>query len=670
MKKTHVLLLSIILVFLLDSCTKDGVKNQIQEENQIELFTPYKKPIAFDSLSVANTLKINFAMGNIYKTMTYQHKKSLELPDGTTITQGDLKPTWQYIQKTLGITIVDATIQDQSAGTMINAEKKAGFTDATIFGGNSCAEKLMNYGAQGYFINLKKYLKYMPNLTRYLNNNPDIAKAITAYDGGIYHLPYVAEINNYARVVNARSNWITGLLDSTTNLVTETDTLTVAYNGYWNRNPTNVIDLQNKASQGGRLNQKTALSVLKRYISTTYPNLSKPSDLYLGETAQYDMDELIALWRVIKLSPNTLSKITTGKVVSGAKITPYFVRKGSYKNEVLRLVTFFDGEKCHSTDSSSASACLYTTDDDKMVFSYANKSFLQKVEYLKQIYSEGLICKTFASAPDKTDFRKNLFFSDTNEGQKEFGFMTMDWITSTTNGNDKIQCMLPPVTTITGAGITQFIHYLENTRSIKPDGWAISAAADEQARNAALMLFDYMFSEEGQTIQNYSVPAAWATGELYTGLDGTEYPKFNSWIINKSNELLNGDIASFLRDYMGSQISLGYQKNMGVELQLTNGNGKKGLELYTKMNVLTMSYDSPVTYLRLMPPIISLTESDMAEFKGTSIDSDTIDIVFDYIAGTNKSLRSTQDIINIFKKAGIDKYLAVYKTAYKRMMED
>ena len=44
----------------------------------------------------------------------------------------------------------------------------------------------------------------MPDVQAYLEANPNVAAAITAFDGGIYHLPYVAEIDNYARVFAGR----------------------------------------------------------------------------------------------------------------------------------------------------------------------------------------------------------------------------------------------------------------------------------------------------------------------------------------------------------------------------------------------------------------------------------------------------------------------------------
>ncbi len=243
---------------------------------------------------LAKSLNLNIAAGNNQRTITYQQSTPLVLPDGTVISQGQLKPTWQYIQEKLGIQLNDVTIQDQSAGEMIDVSAATSFNNAVVFGGNSIAGDLMNYGAQGYMVRLSDRLDQMPNFAAYLAANPNIAKAITAYDGGIYHVPYAAELDNYARVFAARETWVTALLDSDAALEAETNTLTPAYEGYWDRQATNVIDLQNAAA-AGTLTRDVARDTLLAYIADTYPDLAKPSDLYLNDTAVYDMDELVAL---------------------------------------------------------------------------------------------------------------------------------------------------------------------------------------------------------------------------------------------------------------------------------------------------------------------------------------------------------------------------------------
>ncbi len=616
---------------------------------------------------VADSIDIIFAMGNNARTMTYQQSTPLTLPDGKVVTQGELKPTWQYISSELGFAIQDKTVQDQKATEMVDISAATSFSQATIFGGNSIANDLMDYGAQGYFINLKDYMDLMPDVKAYLEANPNVAKAITAYDGGIYHLPYVAEIDNYARVYCARPSWVKLLLDGGS-LEQETESLSVSYPGYWDRYDSNVIDLQNEAAAGGALDRDSALSVLKAYIAETHPGLEKPSDLYLGSSAVYDIDELIALWRVIKLSPNTLSKAVTGSVVPNAIISPYFVRKSDYRDDLLRMINYFDGETVHASDSYEAR--LYIDGKGDMSYSYADEDFLSKLEYVRDWYAEGLIHSEFADKSVKTEFRKTMYFSDDVPGQRQFGFMTFDWIASTTKGNDDVLVVLPPVTTISDAGINDFVHFVENSRVIKPDGWSISARASEGERNAAILLFNYMFTEAGNQVQNYSIPQIVEENEKFMGPDGTEYAKFKPWIFDAAGEYKSGDVSGFLRDFMGSHLPLGYQKEIGFELQYTSESGFESWDIYTQAGVITRSYNSEYPALVLMPPAISLNDQQVARIGRTAVSDQQVEKIFVYIVGGDTAVGGAAELRRLYEEAGIEDYIRVYKDAYDRMMAD
>lgn len=663
MKKLVYLLFGLVLLVGISSCGKSGLPGSGNEDK-----TESEEMVSFDDLVLADSIKTNHVQGNNARTMTYQKSTPLTLPDGSVVTQGDLKPTWQFIQQEMGFDIVDVGVQDQKAVEMIDIAAATGFKEAVIYGGDSIAKDLMNYGAQGYFINIKEYLDYMPDLSAYLDANPNVAKAVTAYDGGIYHLPYVAEIDNYARVFPGRGDWVTSLLDSSSALESESHTLNVQYEGYWDRNPTNVIDLQNAAASGGTLDRDTALTVLKDYIADTYPEYDNLSELYLGLDAMYDIDELIALWRVVELSPNTLSKVSTGSVVANTEISPFFVRKSKYREDTLKLMNYFGGVRVHASDTYSARE--YADTDGQIHYSYADDDFLEHLEYIKDWYQEGLIHTEFADLSIKDEFRKSMWFADDVEGQRQFGFMTYDWIASSTAGSEKIVGILPPVTPIPAAGIDEWVHYIENTRAIKPDGWSISAAASEAEINSALKLFNYMFTPEGSDVQVYSVPDVREAGNTYAGPDGTMYPEFNQWLFDAAGEYKDGDVSGFLRDFMGSLLAVGFQKEIGFELQYTTSNGIAAWDLYTQAGVLTPSYSSENEYLRMMPPVISLNDQDLAKIGTTAVGNDQRDQIFIYIIGGDAAVDSAADLGVMYEEAGIDKYVEVYQTAYDRMMSD
>jgi hypothetical protein len=614
-------------------------------------------------LVMAKDLKINFATGNNQRTITYNQATPLKLPDGKVVSQGELKPVWQELETRLGVNFEDVTIQDQQPNEMIDIAASTGFNNANIYGGNSVAEALMSYGAQGYFVAISDYMDQLPNFNAYLDENPDIRTSITAYDGKIYHIPYVAEIGNYARMYHVRQSWVESLLDSEDAIENETATLPVHYEGYWkDHHPTNVANLQNEAAENGELTAQTARKVLLDYIKETYPSLAKPSDLYLGSGAQYDIDELIALFRVVKLHPNTLSKVSTGKVVDGAVISPYFTRHSKYREELLRLANYFGGQHVHGSDSYGAR--FYLNAKGELCYSYNEDNFLKIVESLKDMYSEGLVFSEFSDLSLKDNFRDTLYSHDDVEGQTQFGFMTYDWTASTTAAGDDIIAVLPPVTTMESS--KDFVHYVENTRVVKPDGWAISSNSTEEEINAALKLFDYFFSEEGHILQNYGIPAAIDENEKFVAFDGMEYPKFSSWVLDTAEELKNGDVAAFLRDFVGALIPVGYQKEIGFELQYTNENGMKSWEIYNDAKVIQPSYTAENPELRIVPPVFSLNEQDVARINNTSISPDQVDMIFQFITSSG-GIDSIDQVKQAYNEAGIDEYIKVYQEAYARM---
>lgn len=670
MKKSLLLVLALVATLVLAAC---GDKTPTDDETIL--------------------LKINMAAENDKRLMTYLQANPLEMPDGSVINSGDLKPLWQMIETALNIDIQDNAIPGQRSADMFDLASATQFAENHIYGGNNLGEKLMSAGTQGYFVNLATQLDKMPNFSAYLDANPLVKSSITAYDGGIYHIPYIAEIDNYARMTIGRYSWVTALLDGKVNgeafaLETETATLNVAYDPYWVdsanglpvgglRHTTNVVTLQNQAATSGVLNQATALQVLKDYIQATYPTLENLSDLYLGETAQYDMDELVALWRVIKLSPRTLSKEASGVVKTDAVIWPYFVRQANYREEFLRLQNFFGGQRVHGSDSYGSR--LYTDKDGNLNYSYYDDDFLDNLNRLKAIMSEGLADERIAGAVNTTNLRTGLIFSDSVETNRVYGFMTYDFTSSTTamtGQQDDVKAFLPPLTT-TPASNGEWVHYLENSRVVKPDGWSISKSVNAKELNAALKLFDYFFTEDGNAVQNYGTPDLWRTDEVFVNpADGVEGPLFTQWTLDKAAAVANGDMSTFLRDHIGALIPIGFQKEIGFEIQSTSANGIWSWQLYYGANngagVIMNTYSADNPYYQLVPPIFSLTNAQNNILRdNTSMTSDTqlIDRLFGFLGSKDgEGIPTTSaEVKQMFVDSGVETYIAIYRAAFAAM---
>lgn len=638
-------------------------------------------------------LKTSVAGENDKRLFTYLQAEPLEMPDGKIINSGDLKPMWQFVESQLKLDLTDTATPGQKPKDMFDLAAATQFKHANIYGGPNLGQNIMSAGVDGYFVDLSAHFDNMPNLSAYLDENPLVKSSITASNGKIYHLPYIAEINNYARMFAGRYSWVTALLDGKVNgeaftHETETATLNVSYEAYWKsgssnlpygglRKATNVIDLQNAAALGGQLTQAQALQVLKDYIDATYPTLVNRSDLFLGETAQYDIDELVALFRVIKLSPNTLSKESTGAARPGAVIWPYFARQSNYREEVLRLITYFGGQRVHGSDAYGAR--FYLDEAGVLQYSYFEDEFLDQLNRIKSMFSEGLVDEKLAGAANTTNLRSGYIFKDAVETQLEFGFMTYDFTASTTaltGGQNDVKAMLPPLTT-TPASSGQFLHYVENSRVVKGDGWGISKASTDKEIAAAIKLFDYFFSEEGAKVQNYGTPDLWETDAVYVNpFDNTEGPKFNSWTSTKAAAVTNGDISSFLRDHIGAQIPIGYQKVIGFELQSTSENGLWSWELYFNANngagVKMNSYSDTNPYYQLVPPVFSLTRNENSLITTTTTmtaDTSLIDKMFAFLGSkTGEGVPTTSaEVKQLFEDSNVRVYIEIYRWAYARM---
>ena len=670
MKKVLSIVLMLSLLLSMAACSSSGTPlgepQEAKPDSDQELVSSgevEEKETSEIDLSETLDFKINFVMGNTQRTLTYNQANPLELPDGQIISAGEIKPVWQEISDRVNIAIEDVAIQDQKGQEMMQLAASSSFSEADIFGGSDTAQELMNYGSKGYFVNLAEHLDQMPNFKSYLEKNGSIKDAITSKEGGIFHIPYLSEIGNYARAFLGREDWVTLLLDGNS-LEEESDTLNIAYNAYWTgdhaRNASNVIDLQNAAAVNGVLDRDTALQVLVDYIETTY-NYTKPSQLYIGGDAQYDMDELVALFRVVKLSSNTLSKEATGAIVDDAIIIPMFWRKTNYREDALRLITYFGGQRVYGADSYLSK--FYIDADGELQYSVAQDGFLDVLDQVKGMYAEGLINEEFADTTNKIDFRSELIAKDTEDDHIQFGFFTQDWFASTSASSEEMVGILPPVTT-TPVSDGEFVHFIENTRTVKSDGWAISAKVSGDKLDRALYLFDYIFSREGQVLQNYGLDEMIVQGELYTGPDGIDYPKFDDWVFETAREYKDGDVSAFLRDFMGAQLAIGYPKEIGFEYQYTAANGLDAWGLYSNAGVISPTYTSEDPYYRLAPTAFPLDNRDIAKLETTNVGDTQLDMIFQYILGVQSAVTSTDQIKDMYIDGGLDTFVNVYREVY------
>lgn len=102
----------------------------------------------------------------------------------------DVNPVLNELQKDAGIAI-DWNCMSDSLGEQVNIRIAGGELPDAFLGVGFSNYDISRYGDDGTFIDLTPYIteEYMPNLSKILEENPDIRSAITMDDGYIYGLP-------------------------------------------------------------------------------------------------------------------------------------------------------------------------------------------------------------------------------------------------------------------------------------------------------------------------------------------------------------------------------------------------------------------------------------------------------------------------------------------------
>ena len=135
----------------------------------------------------------------------------ITLPDGNTYNTGDLKPTWQEVEKVLNIKIEDKYQGNSSTKEFEYWKERLGEVDML----SGTAALLTENGEAGSLVNIAEYLDSMPNFKAYLEANPIVRLSITGNTdtGAIYFSPYFDGVNDIEKMPLMRVDWVQKLLD-------------------------------------------------------------------------------------------------------------------------------------------------------------------------------------------------------------------------------------------------------------------------------------------------------------------------------------------------------------------------------------------------------------------------------------------------------------------------
>jgi len=585
--------------------------------------------------------------------------------EGKTYTQGTPLPTWEAFAAKTRTTLRDAagsyakSSDDDTYTELSGADYKVNGQDVDLF--YNSTSNINKMGKANKAIDLEAHLNEMPNLKAFLTANPTIHKSLLS-NGKMYYAPYFDGYNDVERMLMIDSKLVQDVLDAD-NFEKFDTTLnggkTPAKNVVQKAAYTPYIDAENnypadttikvlKNGEAKEITVKKTKNIIVRqnellkadagvtgaklaedfraYLNAAYGHeigagktFESYSDIFIGETAAYNTDELIALMRVVKANPGVI----TGD--PSMEIETLFPRGGD-KSRIDNIADFM--QVWGIFGMTSKKEMLYFLQDGTLNDAATTPATYDALKNLSAIYDEGLILDEFwlnASGIGGTTYL-NRYFKKT-DAKWGYGLLMYDYAASQAQANDMaygigtnpstrqvknmsvkgVTPMLPPLaywntgTTAkydaplsdhTGKTLTR---YSEENRSLKSTAWCIPANTDNLA--GALRLMDYLYSPMGSKIQDFGPEQYWQKPNLTKGdklaagltFDATKNYVATDLVAGEETPVMsdqtkamlaakNGmDFWSFLRQYIGSTHGVGAIRSKSIQVQSLNFYAQPGL---------------------------------------------------------------------------------------------
>lgn len=569
-----------------------------------------ENPAETQQAEKTETATLTFDAGTVLRMATgYNSKKTGLFYDADTVGEGlvlagktyhagDLKPTWVEVQNILGVKFEDK-YQGNSATKELEYWKER-LSEVDMVSGN--ATGLNELGVSGSFVNIAEYLDMMPNFKAYLEENPIVRLSIIGdtSTGAIYFAPYFDGVNDIERMPLMRTDWVVKLLDGEGEFKAEKcGTLAAAvYEPYMPTSGSvkvdavsadgtkviyltkdydkagNIVAKMNEALASGSVDGVTAVNMLRKYIDEAYAGYygTTRSNLFIGQDAAWDADELVALLRCVVANAYTLN----GK----DSIQGLFSREDANTQRRVDLYRFA-GVLFGVRGLESRQDFLYFDADGSLKDARQDEETYLAMERMNALAQEGLISKSYVdSSSEKSETML----------ENDLGFMSYDYnqtqtilnATKLQEGEKYMAVMVPIARWYDGTSSDGvYMRFTESWRSVKTDAWAISKAGvgdDQNKLYAALALIDLAFSERGQILMSYGPDdfiKTNADGSYVTfNFNGKEMPVISDYTYEQLWKLANGNYTNFARYYLGSTLS--FVKSQAFEYQCTHEVGKEG----------------------------------------------------------------------------------------------
>ena len=520
--------------------------------------------------------------------------EGVTLADGVTYHTGDLKPTWVEVQKVLNV-VFENKYQGNSASNEFEYWKER-LNEVDMISGT--AAKLTEYGEAGSIVNIAEYLDQMPNFKAYLEQNPIVRLSITGNTttGAIYFSPYFDGVNDIERMPLMRVDWVQKLLDGEGAFAADASNTTAApvYTPYM---PTagkvaiDVVNLEGTAVETiakdydaagnivanmnakGAMTGVEAVNMLREYIDKAYNGYygTQRSNLFVGQNAAWDADELVALLRCVVANPQTLNGTDS--------IQGLFSREDDNNQRRVDMHRFA-GVLFGVRGMESRQDYLYIDTDGKLHDARQEVASYDAMDRMHQMAQEGLISKSFmdtAKESTKTMLENDLGFMHYDYNQTQ----TVYNETALQDGEKYMAVMVPVAHWFDGTEGGVFMRFTESWRSVKTDGWGISVAGvegNDAKLQKALALIDFAYSEQGQILMSYGPDAFIKTnadGSYVTfNFNGKEMPVIADATFEELWAKASGNYTNYARQFLGSTLS--FAKSQAFEYQCTHEVGKEG----------------------------------------------------------------------------------------------
>lgn len=558
-------------------------------------------------------LKLAVAHNSKATTITFQDGditgSGLTLADGVTYQTDDLKPVWKELEKRLNVTFNNVYAGNTSVQNEYRHWKTQNFEGVDVVVGN--ADEIASDGKTGQIVNLAEYLDYMPNFKRFLEENPIVYLSVISdvNTGAIYYAPYFDGYDDIEKYYLMRTDWLEKLLDGEGDFTADqsdkfgdivgeavyepymptsgkleieslkadgsgTEEITKNYDTTYG----NIIEYMNENVDANTTGVEL-VNMFRKYIDAAYNGYygTNRSQLFAGNNACWDADELVALLRCVVTNTFAL----TGQ--NEDKVTGLFPREAKLNrtSDLFSLVSLFGVRGYESRNDY-----LYFDAQGNLRDARADVEFAEAIDKLNQLYKEKLILQDFDTTEDT--IYKVMY-------QQNKGFMIYDYCqTQTLYNNDattlakeknfNLAPIINPVAKwFDGTNVKNgkdegvWMRFTESWRSVKTNGWCIPTTCTGEALNAAIALFDYMYSEEGNILMSFG-PDAWRSGNTIP-YKGEQIPELSEAALNELWKLAGGNYTNYARQYLGSTLPVGFVKNQGMEYQCTTEGGRKGAEV-------------------------------------------------------------------------------------------